>query len=159
MTRRIGGRSAGCAIGPDRGAMAFTGDGARGRKAGFGPEKSRRRAAAAFGVVAAGLLAFAWGCGSARRGAPLVLADGDGDPRVTGGEYAFMRHCQPCHPGGDAGVGPALNNKTLLPNFLIRFQVRNGLGRMPAFPEDALSAEELDAIVAYLNHLQGLERK
>lgn len=60
-----------------------------------------------------------------------------------------MRVCNGCHPGGEAGLGPALNNK-LLPGFLIKFQVRNGLGVMPSFSQDVISPEELDDLVSYL---------
>ncbi|WDT80226.1 MAG: cytochrome c [Candidatus Manganitrophus sp.] len=51
---------------------------------------------------------------------------------VTRGETIFMHACNQCHPKGEAGLGPALNNKPL-PAFMIRFQVRHGLGAMPAF--------------------------
>ncbi|MBV1796856.1 cytochrome c [Siccirubricoccus sp. G192] len=64
-----------------------------------------------------------------------------------------MRACHQCHPRGEAGLGPALNNK-YVPAFLIRTQVRLGLGAMPAFPESALSAEELDAVVRYIQFMQ-----
>jgi mono/diheme cytochrome c family protein len=60
-----------------------------------------------------------------------------------------MKYCHQCHPRGEAGIGPALNNKPL-PGFLIRFQIRSGLGAMPAFPERVVGNEELDVLVAYL---------
>ena len=37
---------------------------------------------------------------------------------------------------------------------LIRFQVRNGLGAMPAFKEDRLSAQQLDDLIAYLDAIR-----
>ena len=88
-------------------------------------------------------------CVSARRSEPIV-----GESRARGSEFAegrraFMQHCHACHPGGAAGLGPALNNKPL-PAGLIKFQVRHGLGAMPAFKAVHIESRELDAIAAYL---------
>jgi hypothetical protein len=49
--------------------------------------------------------------------------------------------------------GPALNNKPF-PRFLQRFQVRNGLGAMPAFSPAEISASQLDDLLAYLSTLR-----
>jgi mono/diheme cytochrome c family protein len=91
-------------------------------------------------------------CGTARRGEPLVgpiaLA-----PEAERGEQVFMRHCHQCHPKGEAGLGPALNDKPL-PGFLLRFQVRQGMGAMPSFPQSEIGADELDALIAYLAALR-----
>ena len=67
------------------------------------------------GIVPLALLAavLLMGCGSSRRGEPFV------------GPLALESH-----PGGEAGVGPAFTNKPL-PMFLVRAQVRYGLGAMP----------------------------
>lgn len=65
------------------------------------------------------------------------------------GHRVFMQHCHYCHPGGEAGLGPALNDKQL-PARLIKFQVRHGLGAMPALTKDRVSDGELDAVVDYL---------
>jgi mono/diheme cytochrome c family protein len=101
---------------------------------------------------------FVWGfvlllgCGSARRGVPVA-----GPIQLTEqekvGRTVFVRICNQCHPGGEAGVGPALNNKPL-PGFMIKMQVRRGLGAMPAFPEDKISEEELDDLVGYLKTIR-----
>jgi mono/diheme cytochrome c family protein len=64
-----------------------------------------------------------------------------------------MRDCHQCHPGGEAGVGPALNNKPL-PAFAIRWQVRRGFGAMPAFPKEKLSDSELDVLIDYIKILR-----
>jgi mono/diheme cytochrome c family protein len=105
-------------------------------------------------AVASLLLAgavFCGGCGTARRRPPLGPA-----PELTGqaamGEAAFMEKCNRCHPGGEAGLGPALNDKPF-PDFLKRFQVRHGLGAMPHFEKDQLSDAQLDAILDYLKAL------
>lgn len=111
---------------------------------------SRRR-----GKALARALATAWaalsvvGCGSARRGeplrGPLMLADASAE----NGQRVYMRSCHKCHPGGEAGLGPALNNKPL-PKFLVKFQIRHGLGVMPAFPKDQISDPELDDLATYI---------
>ncbi len=94
------------------------------------------------------LLALA-ACGTARRsvpvGPPLTLSEAQAER----GQHVFMQYCNGCHPGGAAGLGPALNNKPL-PGFAIRYQVRHGLGTMPAFSEEVISEEELDALADYL---------
>ena len=91
------------------------------------------------------------GCGSSRRSAPLLPGEREiTDPTLLLGRRIFDAHCHQCHPGGTEGLGFALNNKPL-PGFLVRFQVRNGLGVMPAFSEETISEEELDALVAYVD--------
>src|SRR3954468_14272265 len=91
--------------------------------------------------------------GSARRlDAPIALAAAK-DPLLAHGREVFMRTCSQCHPRGEAGLGPALNNK-YVPAFMIRTQVRLGLGAMPAFPTSALSEEDLAAVVRYIQFVQ-----
>lgn len=65
------------------------------------------------------------------------------------GQDIFMKNCNRCHPDGMGGQGPALVNKPL-PGFLIRFQVRNGLGAMPSFKKQKLPKADLDNLVAYI---------
>ena len=64
-----------------------------------------------------------------------------------------MAHCHQCHPGGAAGLAPSINDKPL-PGFLMRFQVRHGLGAMPSFDEQVIPEPELDALIAYLLELR-----
>jgi mono/diheme cytochrome c family protein len=90
---------------------------------------------------------------SARRGEPIVGQLAISEPGIARGQQVFMRECHQCHPGGEAGLGPAINNKPL-PGFLIKFQVRNGLGAMPAFSQNEISPEELDHLVEYLKALR-----
>jgi mono/diheme cytochrome c family protein len=90
-------------------------------------------------------------CGTARRRPPLGPAPALSEQAATG-QVAFMEKCNRCHPGGEAGLGPALNDKPL-PDFLKRFQVRKGLGTMPHFSHEKLSDAELDAILEYLKAL------
>jgi mono/diheme cytochrome c family protein len=92
------------------------------------------------------------GC-SARRGEPLVGPLTISSPAVAQGRTVFMTHCHQCHPGGEAGLGPAINNKPL-PEFAVRTQVRHGFGAMPAFYENEISETELDALISYLKALR-----
>ena len=64
-----------------------------------------------------------------------------------------MAKCQQCHPGGEAGLGPALNDKPL-PEFLKKFQVRHGLGTMPSFSEKEISDQQLEDLMEYLKALR-----
>jgi mono/diheme cytochrome c family protein len=104
-------------------------------------------------LAAALLLAPLWfGCATARRGEPLrgpmVL-----DEKATRGQRVFANFCNGCHPGGEGGLGPALNNKPM-PTFVTKFQVRHGLGAMPSFSESAISDAALDDLTAYLGRLR-----
>lgn len=68
------------------------------------------------------------------------------------GQEIFMKRCNRCHPGGMSGLGPAIINKPL-PPFLIKFQVRHGLGAMPAFKKDRITKEQLNDLVTYIKEL------
>jgi mono/diheme cytochrome c family protein len=98
--------------------------------------------------VSVAVLALA-ACGSARRSEPLTGPVALPSDAARAGEVVFMRECHACHPGGEAGLGPALNNKPL-PGFLIATQVRLGAGAMPAFSQSEIPPADLDALLAYL---------
>ncbi|MCB9601139.1 MAG: cytochrome c [Sandaracinus sp.] len=72
---------------------------------------------------------------------------------VTGdsaaGEPVFANFCAGCHPGGGAGVGPDLHNRTDSPAE-IRAIIRHGEDRMPGFGADQISDEDLENVLAYL---------
>lgn len=107
-------------------------------------------------VVFIPVVVLAWlatGCSSPRRGEPLAGPMGISVLEIKKGQKIFMKNCQQCHPGGEAGLGPALNNKPL-PAFLMRAQVRHGFGAMPAFSEQEISEEELTHLLAYLKELK-----
>ncbi len=72
---------------------------------------------------------------------------------VRNGQIQYMNHCQKCHPNGEGGLGPALNSNPA-PGFIKRFQVRHGLGVMPAFKKNEISNEDLHAIIKYLSALK-----
>lgn len=106
-------------------------------------------------IIALLVVPFALSC-SARRSIPIAGPLPHPSEKVLAGELIFMRHCHSCHPGGEGGLGPALNNKPL-PGFLIRTQVRQGFGMMPAFEQRVIAGEELDALIAYLKALRRKE--
>lgn len=105
-------------------------------------------------VCAAAALAA---CGTARRAEPVTGPLLTTDPLVQRGAIAYARHCHECHTGGEAALGPSLNDKPL-PGFLIRLQVRRGFGAMPAFDEGHVSERELEEIVAYMRALRAQGR-
>jgi mono/diheme cytochrome c family protein len=92
------------------------------------------------------------GC-SARRSEPIAGPFVPDSSMLARGEIAFDQHCSRCHPGGERGLAPAINNKPL-PGFLMKLQVRHGAGAMPAFSERELPKDELDALVKYLKKLR-----
>jgi mono/diheme cytochrome c family protein len=96
---------------------------------------------------------FALAACSARRGEPVIGRLAPLTPDERAGEELFMHLCHQCHPGGMAGLGPSLNDKPL-PGFLVRTQVREGLGAMPSFDEDELNDADLDQLVAFVGRLR-----
>jgi mono/diheme cytochrome c family protein len=105
-----------------------------------------------WGLLLSVILATAT-CGSARRGEPLVGPIAMRTPAEARGEQLFMANCSSCHPKGETGLGPAINDKPL-PAFLIKTQVRVGFGAMPAFSHAEIGPHELDDIVAYLKAIR-----
>jgi len=69
--------------------------------------------------------------------------------RVLNGEMVFMAHCHKCHPGGEGGLGPAINSNPA-PQFVKRFQMRHGLGVMPSLKKNEISKKDLHDISKYL---------
>lgn len=112
----------------------------------------RRLAAAAL------LLLGAAACGTARFQEPLRPPVVLNDPEEQRGQVVFMRNCNPCHPQGEGGLGPALNNKRV-PGAAIKYQVRHGLGDMPSFSDKTLSDDQLDDLVDYMMAVRGNSRR
>ncbi|MBJ6117301.1 c-type cytochrome [Pontibacter sp. BT310] len=96
---------------------------------------------------------FLIACGTAKRGEPAYAPVADSEPAIAQGQVVFNTYCTKCHPGGEAGLAPSFNDKPL-PGFLMRFQVRHGLGVMPAFKEEVISDDELDHLIAYIKTLK-----
>ena len=89
-------------------------------------------------------------CGASRQSEPVTGKSTPLDAKELAGQRVFMRDCNGCHPQGDGGLGPALNDKPV-PAAAIKLQVREGLGAMPAFDEREITPEELDALVAFMS--------
>jgi mono/diheme cytochrome c family protein len=92
-------------------------------------------------------------CGPAYRGEPISGPLNISDPQLALGQQVYGKYCQECHPGTAAGLAPGISDKPL-PGWLIKFQVRHGLGAMPAFSEEHISEKELNAVVAYIRELR-----
>jgi mono/diheme cytochrome c family protein len=75
---------------------------------------------------------------------PIVLNE-----QQSKGQLVFFKNCNECHPNGQAGLAPALNNKSL-PDAFIKHQVRQPLAAMPPFSEEIIPEADLDALLAYL---------
>jgi len=69
--------------------------------------------------------------------------------RILNGQTVFMANCNKCHPGGESGLGPAINSNPA-PQFIFRFQMRHGLGVMPSFKDDEISDKDLHDISKFL---------
>ena len=109
-------------------------------------------------AAAAALLAAVAACGTARRGVPIMGPIAHSDAGMHG-KVLFMHSCNQCHPGGDAAVGPAINNKWI-PDPVMKLQIRKGvLGSMPAFSDKELSDKDVDDILVYLNELRKKKAK
>ncbi|SNB44674.1 cytochrome c [Geobacter sp. DSM 9736] len=92
-------------------------------------------------------------CTSARRGEPVAGPLKIDSEKVARGQKVFMVHCDKCHPGGEAGLGFAINNKPL-PGPLIKTQIRTGVGAMPSFSKELLPDDQLDDLVEYIQTLR-----
>jgi mono/diheme cytochrome c family protein len=111
---------------------------------------ARRRAVA---TALAASLALSAACAPTFRGAPVLDDVAHVDPQVALGERVFAHACHACHPNALAGLGPGIIDQPI-PGWLLRLQVRVGLGVMPAFSAEEIGDEELDALVAYLDALR-----
>ena len=93
-------------------------------------------------------------CATARKTEPLAAPLDTSDPKVARGQKVFFQNCHQCHPHGEAGLGPAIVNKPL-PEFLMKFQVRHGLGTMPSFGGEKIPPDDLEALMAYIKAVRG----
>lgn len=107
-------------------------------------------------AFAIGVIALSTACHSVRRGEPIVGAM-QLNTKQERGRIVFQQRCHQCHPNGEAGLGPALNNKPA-PVFLMKAQVRLGLGAMPRFGEHTISKGELDDLMAYVIALRKADK-
>ena len=76
---------------------------------------------------------------------------------AAAGQAVFASQCTSCHPGANAGIGPALYG----PQFAARYAddaslaavIRQGKGGMPAFAPSQVSDADLSNLRAYLHGL------
>ncbi|MHA4739127.1 c-type cytochrome [Dyadobacter sp. MSC1_007] len=100
-------------------------------------------------IIWASALLLATSCAS-RRSEPVKGRSFNANrSEVVHGEQLFMIHCQKCHPGGEGGLGIAINSNPA-PGFVKRLQMRHGLGVMPAFSKKELSRSDLKDISSYM---------
>ena len=92
-------------------------------------------------------------CGNTQRGEPKAPELRPASAEVAMGEKLFRRFCYQCHPNGQGGLGPAINDKPL-PEVAIRTQIRKGVGAMPSFDDSWLSDDEVAAIAEYVQALR-----
>jgi len=93
----------------------------------------------------------------------LAAAAYAADPGNAAGHAVFQRWCEGCHADSPLAPGTValkavrepgaavLEQRTDLSPVLIRTMVRRGFGGMPSFRRIEISADELDALVAYLS--------
>jgi mono/diheme cytochrome c family protein len=111
-------------------------------------------------TVATTLLILAFvvtGCHSTRRGEPIV-GPMQLTPNQQRGQIVFHQRCHQCHPFGEAGLGPALNNKPA-PVFLMKTQVRAGLGAMPRFDKHIIPDQDLNDLMVYVIALRKADQE
>jgi mono/diheme cytochrome c family protein len=76
---------------------------------------------------------------------------------AAAGQRVVASQCNSCHPGANAGIGPALYG----PQFGERYPddaqlaavIRQGRGGMPGFTADQLSDQDLADVIAYMRGL------
>jgi len=96
------------------------------------------------------------GCHSVRRGEPIVGPLSSNDPAVQHGKVVFAHRCNSCHPGGEGGLGPGLNDKPL-PVLAMKLQVRTGIVGfhvMPSFDHHQIPSDDLDDLMKYLKTIR-----
>ena len=104
-------------------------------------------------TIATLLFLLPYACGSPRQAPTVTEPEARPSAEAERGEVVFMNYCNACHPGGAAGLGPAILNKPL-PGFMIRWQIRAGFGAMPAFKKEVIPPKELDELLAYIKAIR-----
>jgi quinoprotein glucose dehydrogenase len=88
---------------------------------------------------------------------PGTGGGGQGGPPVVRGRAIYSQNCEICHGAPEAGGIRSYDKETLIPVKELGPQrvsrtIREGLGQMPAFTEDKLSAQNLGALMTYLSN-------
>jgi mono/diheme cytochrome c family protein len=76
---------------------------------------------------------------------------------AAAGQPVFAAQCNGCHPGANAGIGPAVYGPQLAQRYPedgpLAAIIRQGKGGMPGFSPAQVSDQELASLVAYLRGL------
>ena len=91
---------------------------------------------------------------------PIVMAacgdsGGPGGSDVARGQQVYQRYCNVCHPGGNAGAGPAIT--VLAPRLSddqIKAAIRQGKNRMPPYNERDIPEADLASLVSYIRTIK-----
>ena len=114
-------------------------------------------------VAAIGALSFAFGCsGSGSSGGTTAYTVDQFDYPLTStdvatGEEVYAEYCEGCHPGGAEGDGPAIAGELASPAE-VRWKIRSGGDDMPAFGPEKISKQNLEALLAYAETLEIVQR-
>lgn len=109
-------------------------------------------------LVSALLLLALTACGGGDSGGGTTTTNTSGGEGYEGavtstdtalGASTYEQHCNGCHPGGQAGFGPAVSGIGWTPAQM-RQQIREGEGRMPGFSTTDIDAATLEALLAHL---------
>ncbi|MDG4798231.1 c-type cytochrome [Micromonospora sp. WMMD1082] len=151
-----GQRGAGTAQGPsitDAGAASVDFQLSTGRMPPASPRDERRRSEPAYGPEDLdALVRYVAGFGDG----PPIPQVGPGD--LGTGRVLYLANCAACHSA--TGTGGMLSGGRIAPSLLgatavqVAEAVRVGPGAMPVYPESLLDAEDVNAVVAYVEALQ-----
>jgi mono/diheme cytochrome c family protein len=76
---------------------------------------------------------------------------------ATAGQRLVATLCNSCHPGANAGIGPALYGPQFADRYpedsLLTAVIRQGKGGMPGFSSDQVSDQDLANMIAYMRGL------
>lgn len=105
-------------------------------------------------------LVFAAACGGGGTTTPTDDAVASYEGAITStdvarGQVVWNEKCAGCHTEADGGYGPRVGGAHHTAAHM-REQVREGSGRMPGFAADRISAEDLEALLAYLVTIEGV---
>ncbi len=113
--------------------------------------------ASAFLAACAGAEEPAAGGGTTTGGEAASYQGAVASTDTARGQQVYEAQCAGCHTadGDDDAYGPAVAGIGWDPAAMRR-QIREGEGRMPAFGEDKISADDLEALLAYLVSVGGV---
>lgn len=76
---------------------------------------------------------------------------------AAAGQAVYAQLCDPCHPGGGTGLGPALSGPAFEDKYgddaPLAALTRQGRAGMPGFPEARISDKQLEDLIAFVRRL------